>query len=197
MSHCTAQQSWSAVRVNVFISTLASRIQASIYCFGGNAFWCPSKSLSETCAVGRPAIVRGYHKWLQSARGWQGSPGARVCWSIAYWILSLALRRPGPYLNGFEEITHPVRNYYISFSEIDHLSPSLLWVYGWHCPLLSWCTLTQSDHLLDINPNRKFNLLIWDELQFSWLTGQIFANYDRTDSTNKLKWTFLQCKTLW
>ncbi len=38
MSQSTSQQSQSADRVNVFISTPASRIQAPIYCFGGNAF---------------------------------------------------------------------------------------------------------------------------------------------------------------
>lgn len=71
----------------------------------------------------------GYHKWLQSARGWRGSPGAGACWGITYWILSLALRRPGPHLNGFEEITHPVRNHYVSVSETDCLSQSLPLVY--------------------------------------------------------------------
>lgn len=88
----------------------------------------------------------GHHKWLQSARGWQGSPGAAACWGITYWILSLALKRPGPYLNVFEEITHPVRNYYVPVWGTECLSQSLPLAYRTQNEVLCCWWLAKGDN---------------------------------------------------
>lgn len=79
MSLSSVQQPWSGDRVNVFISTMASCIQTPIYSFGGNAFWCPSKSLSETCAVGRPASVQGLSQMITVS---QRVTGTARCWGL-------------------------------------------------------------------------------------------------------------------
>lgn len=82
----TVQQACSADRVNVFISSQASRVQSHIHCSGGNAFWCPSKNLSETCAVGRPESVRGLSQMITVSQRVTGT--ARCCGLLRHYLLN-------------------------------------------------------------------------------------------------------------
>lgn len=84
------QQSWSAARANVFISSTALCAQEPpIYPSEGNAFWWPSKSLSEAscwetgnCAPLSQIITVG-----------QLVTRISKCRDIAHWIRSLAQLR--------------------------------------------------------------------------------------------------------
>lgn len=62
---------------NVFISSLASCIQAPIYRVGGNAFWWQFRSLSETYAVGRPAVLQERSQIITVS---QKATGMARCW---------------------------------------------------------------------------------------------------------------------
>lgn len=102
------------LQTELMSSSLASRIQAPIYCFTGNAFWWPSKSLSKT--VGRPAIVQGLSQIITVS---QRVTRITSCWRLLrhYLLNPVFSSWPRPYLNCCEEITHPVRNNFVSVSE--------------------------------------------------------------------------------
>lgn len=88
------QQSWSAARANVFISSTASCAQEPpIYPCEGNAFWWPSKSLSGASSWEAGNSVRAIANNYGQPIGDQDFQVLATAKTIVQWIPSLAQLR--------------------------------------------------------------------------------------------------------